>query len=164
MFSSSGAAIPDTMAYWIASGNRENWEVVKKHNIWGVPKRSRLLLERVKTGDTVLMYARSEVHGKEMLPSAIMGEFIVTELFEDTKLLFTAPPQMGDEIFPYRFRLKPVRIFPHPVELKPLIQHLGFVTNKTMWSGHFRQAMREIPEADYQKIVSASNYPVFLGS
>lgn len=150
------------MAYWIASGNRENWEVVKTQNIWGVPKRSRLLLDRVKVGDTILMYARSEVHGKEMLPSAIMGEFTVTELFEDSKPLFTAPPQMGDEIFPYRFRLKTVQIFGHPVELKPLIPVLGFVTNKTMWSGHFRQAMREIPEEDYHKIVSAGNYPVFL--
>jgi len=36
------------MAYWIASGNRQNWEVVKKYNIWGVPKRSKGLHSRVK--------------------------------------------------------------------------------------------------------------------
>ncbi len=143
------------MTYWIASGNRENWEVVKKHNIWGVPKRSRSLHGRVKVGDNILIYARSETHGKEVLPSVILGEFAVTELFEDTKPLFTAPPQMGDEVFPYRFRLKPVKIFRQPVEIKPLIPQLGFVTNKTMWSGHFRQAMREIPEEDYQIILTA---------
>lgn len=141
------------MSYWIASGNRENWEVVKKHNIWGVPKRSKSLHTRVKVGDTILMYARSETHAKEVFPSVILGEFKVTELFEDTRPLFTAPPQMGDEIFPYRFRLKPVKIFITPIELKPLIPELGFVTNKTMWSGHFRQAMREIPEEDFQKII-----------
>ena len=69
--------------------------------------------------------------------------------------LFTAPPQMGDEVFPFRFRLKPVKIFKEPIEIKPLIPELGFVTNKTTWSGHFRQAMREIPEEDYRKIISA---------
>ncbi|QXO95901.1 EVE domain-containing protein [Methanospirillum purgamenti] len=143
------------MAIWIASGNRENWEVVKTHNIWGVPKRSKSLHTRVKVGDTILMYTRSEVRGKDVLPSAIMGEFKVTEIYEDVRLLFTAPPQMGDEVFPYRFRLKPVKIFKEPVELKPLIPELGFVTNKTMWSGHFRQAMREIPEEDYRKIIEA---------
>lgn len=142
------------MAIWIASGNRENWEVVKKHNIWGVPKRNKSLHTRVKTGDTILMYARSETHAKEVFPSVILGEFKVTEIYEDTTPLFTAPPQMGDEKFPFRFRLKPVKIFKTPIELKPLIPVLGFVTNKTMWSGHFRQAMREIPEEDYQKIVS----------
>ncbi|HOW06164.1 MAG TPA: EVE domain-containing protein, partial [Methanospirillum hungatei] len=43
-----------------------------------------------------------------------------------------------------------------PVEIKPLIPELGFVTNKTMWSGHFRQAMREIPDEDYRKIISVA--------
>ena len=109
----------------------------------------------MKPGDTILIYVRSETHGDTVLPSAIMGDFCVTELFEEIKPLFNAPPQMGDEIFPYRFRLKPVKIFEEPVEIKPLIPELGFVTNKTMWSGHFRQAMREIPEEDYWKIVSA---------
>jgi len=143
------------MAIWIASGNRENWEIVKKHNIWGVPKRSKSLHTRVKVGDTILMYARSETHAKEVFPSVILGEYTVTELFEDAKPLFTAPPQMGDEVFPFRFRLKPVKIFKTPIELKPIIPELGFVTNKTMWSGHFRQAMREIPQEDYQKIIAA---------
>lgn len=41
------------MAYWIASGNRENWEVVKKNNIWGVPRRSISLHGRVKAGDHI---------------------------------------------------------------------------------------------------------------
>jgi predicted RNA-binding protein len=145
------------MTYWIASGNRENWEIVKKHHIWGVPKRSKSLHNRVKIGDVILIYARSETHANEIFPSVILGEFQVTELFEDIKPLFSAPPQMGNEVFPYRFRLKPVKIFKNPVELKPLIPELGFVTNKTMWSGHFRQAMREIPEEDYQKIIAAGN-------
>lgn len=83
------------MAIWIASGNRENWKVVKKHNIWGVPKRSRSLHTRVKVGDTILRYARSETHAKEVFPSVILGEFKVTELFEDTTPLFTAPPPDG---------------------------------------------------------------------
>jgi predicted RNA-binding protein len=109
----------------------------------------------VKIGDTILMYDRSEVHAKEVFPSAILGEYKVTELFEDTKPLFTAPPQMGDEVFPYRFRLKPVKIFKTPIELKRLIPELGFITNKSTWSGHFRTAKREVPEEDHQKIVTA---------
>lgn len=143
------------MVYWVASGNRTNWEVVKKYHIWGVPQRSKSLHSRVKIGDNLLMYSRSETYEKEIYPSIITGEFLVTETFTDDTPLFTPPPQMGDERFPYRFRLKPVRIFEKPVELKPLIPELGFVTNKKMWSGHFRHAMREIPEEDYKKIIAA---------
>lgn len=82
-----------------------------------------------------------------------MGEYTVTELFEDITPLFTAPPQMGEEVFP--FRLKPMKIFKEPVEINSCIPELGFVTNKTIWSGHFRQAMREIPLEDYQRIIAA---------
>ncbi len=145
------------MKYWIASGNRENWNVVKEKNIWGVPKGSKGLHSRVNVSDHILIYVRSETHGHDVLPSAIMGDFTVTEIFEDSNVIFTAPSQMGDEVFPYRFRIKPVKVFKEPVEIKPLISELGFVTNKTQWSGHFRHAMREITEEDYKRIIKASN-------
>ena len=44
-------------------------------------------------------------------------------------------------------------LFDPPVEFKPLIPDLTFITNKKMWSGHLRQAMREIPEEDYRLIL-----------
>ena len=81
-----------------------------------------------------------------------MGEYTVTELFEDKIPLFTVSPQMGNEAFQFRFRLQEVKIFKQLVEIKPLITEPGFVTNKTMWSGQFRQAMWEIPR-DYRTIV-----------
>jgi predicted RNA-binding protein len=60
---------------------------------------------------------------------------------------------MGDEVFPFRMKVKPVAVFPEPLEFKPLIEDLAFITNKTMWSGHLRQAMREIPAEDYHLIL-----------
>lgn len=110
----------------------------------------------MKPGDIVLMYVRSEVLGKEINPSAFMGSYEVLETFEDTNPIFTPPSQMGAEVFPYRFKLQSIEIFEKPVEIKPLIQNLSFITNKTMWSGHFRQAMRQIPEEDYRKILQSS--------
>ncbi|WP_367617931.1 EVE domain-containing protein [Methanoculleus methanifontis] len=48
---------------------------------------------------------------------------------------------------------RPVAVFAEPLEFKPLIGDLTFITNKTMWSSHLRQAMREIPEEDYRLIL-----------
>jgi predicted RNA-binding protein len=142
------------ITHWIASSNRDNQKILDAKHIWGVPKRNRNLMHRVKPGDTILVYVRQEKEDDTILPSAITGAYeVVSEPYEDHSRLFTTPPQMGDEVFPFRMKVKPVAVFPEPLEFKPLIPDLTFITNKKMWSGHLRQAMREIPEEDYRLIL-----------
>jgi len=52
---------------------------------------------------------------------------------------------MGGEVFPFRMNVRPVAAFAGPLEFKPPIGDLTLITNKKMWSGHLRQAMRDIP-------------------
>jgi predicted RNA-binding protein len=142
------------MTHWIASSNRDNAKILDAKHIWGVPKRNKTLMQRVKPGDTILVYVRQEKEDDTILPSAITGAYeVVSEPYEDHARIFTTPPQMGDEVFPFRMKVKPVAVFPEPLEFKPLIPDLTFITNKKMWSGHLRQAMREIPEEDYHLIL-----------
>ena len=141
------------MTRWLAISNRTNWEITRKKNIWGVPQRNKNIIEQVKPGDTVLIYVSQQKEGDSLLPSAVTGAFeVISEPFEERTKVFVAPEQMGDEVFPYRIKLKPITIFESPVEFKPLIPKLKFITNKTMWTGHIRQAMRVIPEEDCQTI------------
>jgi len=142
------------MTHWIASSNRDNQKILDAKHIWGVPRRNKTLMHRVKPGDTILVYVRQEKEDDTILPSAITGAYeVVSEPYEDHARLFTTPPQMGDEVFPFRMKVKPVAVFPEPLEFKPLIEDLAFITNKTMWSGHLRIAMREIPEEDSRLIL-----------
>ena len=142
------------MTHWIASSNRDNQKILEKKHVWGVPKRNRNLMHRVKPGDTILVYVRQEKEDDTILPSAITGAYeVVSEPYEDHSRLFTTPPHMGDEVFPFRMKVRPVAVFAKPLEFKPLIGDLRFITNKTMWSGHLRVAMREIPEEDYHLIL-----------
>jgi len=147
------------MTYWLAISNRENSAIVIGKNIWGVPKRYINTISRVKRGDILLVYVRQKIVGKEVFSSAITGAFEVTsEMYEDTSRIFSALPNLGDETFPLRIKLKPIKIFDPPVEFKPLIPKLKFITNKKMWSGHIRgQAMREIPEEDYHLILKTAS-------
>jgi len=48
--------------------------------------------------------------------------------------------------YPYRVKIKPIKIFDEPVEFKPLIPKLSFIRNKDKWTGYVRLPMREIPE------------------
>lgn len=143
------------MTRWLAISNRENSKVVIRKHIWGVPKRYVNTIRRVVPGDTVLVYVGQKVVDRDLLPPAITAAFEVTsKMYEDASQIFTAPAKLGDEIFPLRINLKPIMIFDPPIEFKPLIPNLAFITNKTMWSGHIRgHAMREIPEEDYQRIM-----------
>ena len=93
--------------------------------------------------------------GDEIKPSRIMAVYeAASEVFKDSSRIFKMPKGMSNETFPLRIKLKPVKVFEKPVEFKPLIPKLKFITNKRKWSGHLMgKAMREIPEEDYRLIV-----------
>ncbi len=59
------------MTHWIASSNRENAKILDTKHIWGVPRRNKNLMHRVKPGDTILVYIRQEKEGDATLPSAV---------------------------------------------------------------------------------------------
>lgn len=90
----------------------------------------------------------------EHLPSRITGVFeAASAVYTDKTRIFKTPKGMGNETFPLRIKLKPVDIFKEPVEFKPLIQNLKFITNKRRWSGHLMgKAMRIIPKDDFEVI------------
>lgn len=121
----------------------------------GCPKEAHInTIARTEPGDTLLIYVGQQVVDKETtLPPAITGCFEITStVYEDSSRIFTAPPNLGDEIFPLRVKLQPVMIFDPPIEFKPLIPNLAFITNKKQWSGHIRG--QTIPEENYRLIMS----------
>lgn len=148
------------MTYWFASSNRDNWEIIRKKNIWGIPKRNRAIIQRVQVGDVIVVYVAQKRVDDLVLPPAVTGAFeVVSEGYEEHTRLFITPESMGNEVFPYRVKLRPIKIFEEPVEFKPLIPRLTFIKNKTMWTGHIRVAMRTIPEEDYAYIMKAAETP-----
>ena len=141
------------MRYWLCITNDENWEVVREKRIWGVSERHRRQISEVKPGDALVFYVKQKL-GKEAHPPLIAGIFTAdSEPFEDDSEVFV--PIAGEK-FPYRVRLKEKLVPKKPIEFKPLIPELKFITNKDKWSGHLMgKAMREIPEEDYERILKA---------
>lgn len=146
------------MAYWLCITNEENWKVIKQKKVWGVPERHKNTIAKVKPGDKLFIYLKQEKVGDETRPSRIVAVYeAASEVFRDSSKIFKSPKGMGNETFPLRIKLKPVKIFDKPVEFKPLIPKLKFITNKRKWSGHLMgKAMREIPEKDYKLIMSVA--------
>ncbi len=146
------------MAYWLCITNEDNWKVIREKKVWGVPERHKNTIARVKPGDKLLIYLRQEKIGEEVKPSRIVAVYeAASEVFRDSTKIFKSPKGMGNETFPLRIKLKPIKVFSKPVEFKPLISKLKFITNKKKWSGHLMgKAMREIPEEDYNLIMSVA--------
>lgn len=124
------------MTYWICITNRENWEVIKRHNVWGVPKKHKNTLSRVKPGDKLVIYVRQEKDKEgNLLEPKIVGIYEVTsEPYVDFSRIFK-PHRGGKETYPYRVKIKPIKI--GEINFKPLINDLKFIKNKKRWSMHF---------------------------
>jgi len=139
---------------WLCISTRANDEVTRKKHVWGVAKRFVNTIGRVKKGETLLMYTMQEIVDREVIPSAITSIYeAISEVYEDESPLFVTPKALGNEVFPLRIKLKPVKVFSKTIEFKPLVPDMSFIKNKVMWSGSIRTAMRVIPEEDYQRIV-----------
>lgn len=140
------------VTYWLCITNRANWKVIKEKNIWGVQKRNRNTIAKVKPGDKIVIYIKQEREDKEILEPKIVGIFeVVSEPYEDSTRIFKAP--VPNETYPLRVKIKPVKI--GELEFKPLIPKLKFITNKKKWSGHLMgRAMRKLSEEDYKLIES----------
>lgn len=139
--------------YWLCITNRENLEVVKKYNVWGVSERYKNTIMKVAKGDKLVFYVKQEVKGKEKYPPIIAGiyEVISEPYIDDTKIF------KGD-VYPWRIKIRPIKL--GEIEFKSLIPKLKFIKNKDRWSGHLMgKAMREILQKNY--LLIKKSYKIF---
>jgi len=130
--------------YWLCVTNEENWNIIKREKVWGIPQRYKGLITKVQKGDFLVFYVS---------PKKITGAFkTVSEPFEERKKLFSNIGFDREENFPHRIKVAPLVIAKEPVKVDDLIQKLKFIITKKMWMGYLRRAMISIPEEDYDLI------------
>ena len=143
------------MRYWLCVTDKKNWEVMRKTKIWGVSKNRRHTIQKVKRGDKLVIYLKEERVGDELLPSRIVAICEAeSEAFISHRKIFNPPRKKINEIFPYRIKIKPIKIFDKPIEFKPLIPKLKFIKDGRNWKAYVRLCMREIPKEDFETILS----------
>jgi len=142
------------MAYWLCVTTEANWNVVKEKNVWGVGERFKSTIQKVKPGDKLIFYVMQTRKNKDVIPSRITGIFeAISEPYKDSTKIFK--PYGTEQTFPYRVKLKPIKILEKPITFKNLVPKLNFIKNKQRWSGSLRRAMIEIPEKDYKTITES---------
>ncbi|GEM_PF-1503954 len=77
---------------WLCITTEDNWNVIRKKNIWGVPERHKNTIARVKQDDKLLTYVKQENIGGEVKPSRIVAVYeVISELFKDSTRIFKTP-------------------------------------------------------------------------
>ena len=142
------------MTIWLAISNSTNWEIIKTTKIWGVSKRHKNAIDKVMLKDKIIVYSQIR-KGNNRSPEITGIYEVISPVYEDSTKIFIPPKNWGDESFPFRVKLKPIKIFKIPILFESLIEKLNFITNKKNWGGHLQgKAMRMIPEEDYETIFS----------
>jgi len=141
------------MAYWLYITNPQNGEVTIKNNLLGAAERHINTVAKVNKGDRILIYEVGDLGEKK---ARIVGEFEAeSEMFKERTEVFHQTTKTPNEIFPLRIKLRPLNMFPTPVEVVPLVPELSFITNKRHWAGPIRgKVLVEIPKNDHDLIVS----------
>lgn len=131
--------------YWLCVTNEDNWTVVKKQRVWGVPeKRGRRQIETVKPGDYLVFY---------VTPKRVGGIFkVVSEPFESKEKIFSWSDFGREEIFPFRVRLESNVVTKELVAFDKLVGKLSFTKGLKRWSVLLRRAMFKISARDFEVI------------
>lgn len=115
-------------------------EALLSRGYWLSPRKPG----RWKSGEIVLFY------------QAGLG-FTATAKLVDVKTACKADWPFPDIALPREFSIKlsldGSRVFPTPIDTKPLIERLAFVSNKTNWGTAFRPTPKLIPLADATSIL-----------
>jgi EVE domain-containing protein len=100
-------------------------------------------LKRMNVGDGIIYYSPK----LEFEKNISCQEFTAIGLVSGEEVY---PYDMGNGFIPYRRNIKYANA--HPVQIKPLIGKLQFITNKKQWGYKFRFGAFEISEIDFQLI------------
>jgi len=133
--------------YWLCVTNEENWKVVKRKLVWGVPEARKALIDQVKKGDFLAFYVS---------PKRLAGAFkVASKPYMDRRKLFPYKGRYGREIYPWRVKIEPVAVPKKPVPFEDLVPKLKFIRKKTAWTAYVRRAMQKIPAEDFDVMVKA---------
>jgi predicted RNA-binding protein len=145
------------MNYWLFVTTPTNWRITEKKRILGYTERYKNVLSKPQKKDKCLVYIKGRDEHETFSDPTVIGEYeIVSDLYTDSKPIFSPKDAQKNETFPLRLELKCLTPSAKPIAFRPLVPKLSFIKNKKYWGASLQgKAILGIPEQDYKTIVSA---------
>lgn len=140
-------------SYWINTISLDHVTAAKEGGFTQANHGNPQNLSKLCEGDYVVFYSpKTEFKGSEPLQEfTAIGQVTAMALYQVTQTR---------DFHPYRRGLTFLECESAPI--KPLVDSLSFIHNKTHWGMVFRQGMFEIPEVDFKIIATAMHQKIVL--
>lgn len=132
--------------YWMLVVSKNHVAQALKNGIAQACHGKAYPLKRMQVNDGIIFYSPKIEFGKE----APCQEFTAVGTVTGTEVYAF---DMGNGFIPFRRDMIFMKAKPTPI--KPLIEHLHFISDKKKWGAQFRFGAFEIPEHDFMLITKA---------
>ncbi len=131
--------------YWIGIASKEHVKTGVAGSFCQLCHGKAQPLKRMAVGDGLIYYSSKERFGEDTLCQQFtaIGEVVGSEVY---------PFEMFPGFVPHR---KDIHFFSaRDISIRPLIERLSFIKDKTRWGYAFRFGHLEIPKEDFELIAS----------
>jgi predicted RNA-binding protein len=134
------------MPYWIGVVSRDHVKIGVTGGFIQLNHGKKAPLQKLQAGDSLIMYSprTSYPDGETLQSFTAIGTIVSAEIYQ---------VEMSPEFKPFR-----VDVHFHAcreAQIRPLINELSFIKNKTHWGAAFRFGQVKIPAADFALIARA---------
>ena len=136
--------------YWIGVVSRSHVQIGVKGGFIQLNHGKKAPLQKFRTGDGLVMYSprTSYPDGEPLQSFTAIGTIASAEVYQ---------VEMSPDFKPYRVNVHFSACREAPI--KPLLEKLSFITNKTHWGAAFRFGQLRIPARDFALIAHAMGVP-----
>lgn len=132
--------------YWVNTVSRDHVRAGVSGGFTQADHGNNMRLKRFQQGDYLVFYSpRTHVHSGETLQAfTALGRITDLEPYQ---------VEMSPNFHPWRRNVK--FLDSHEAPVRPLIEHLSFITNKDRWGFPFRRGLFEVSKDDFDRIAAA---------
>ena len=135
--------------YWIGVVSRSHVQIGVRGGFIQLNHGKKAPVQRLKAGDRLVMYSpRTEYpNGESLQAFTAIGTVVSGKIYQ---------VEMSPDFKPYRVDVDFQSCGEAPI--RPLIQRLSFIKDKTHWGAAFRFGHLNVPEADVRLIAMAMGH------
>jgi hypothetical protein len=136
-------SIADARRFWIGVASRDHVNVAVKGAFIQLNHGKQSPLRRLTAGDSLIMYSPRTAYpdGEPLQAFTAIGTVVTGDVYQVEVTPDFRPHRVDVQFVPSK-----------EAHIKPLVEHLSFITSKSHWGAAFRFGLVEVPVIDFMLI------------
>ena len=135
--------MPGAHRFWIGVASRDHVDLGVKGGFIQLNHGKQAPLRRLKAGNGVIMYSPRTAYpdGEPLQAFTAIGTVVTGDVYQVQVTSDFQPHRVDVQFLPSR-----------EAYIKPLVEHLSFITSKSRWGAAFRFGLVQVPARDFALI------------